>query len=88
MGRASALYTFILENFWTTVGLKVLFYNSQYFRRFPNFVEYFFFNFIGNFTNKISKISLLVNVCYPQQFYILLDLVLKLPLNEFIKSNK
>jgi hypothetical protein len=25
MGRASALYTFILENFWTKVGLKVLF---------------------------------------------------------------
>jgi hypothetical protein len=25
MGRASSLYTFILENFWTTVGLKVLF---------------------------------------------------------------
>jgi hypothetical protein len=24
-GRASALYTFILENFWTKVGLKVMF---------------------------------------------------------------
>jgi len=25
MERASVLYTFILENLWTTVGLKVLF---------------------------------------------------------------
>jgi len=25
MGGASALYTFILENFWTKSGLKVLF---------------------------------------------------------------
>jgi hypothetical protein len=34
MGRASALYTFILEHFWTRVGLKVLFINSSIWENF------------------------------------------------------
>jgi hypothetical protein len=30
MGTASALYTFILENFWTKFGLKLLFGTLDY----------------------------------------------------------
>jgi hypothetical protein len=40
MGRASALYAFILENFWTKVGLEVLFIIHSILENFAIFVEY------------------------------------------------
>jgi hypothetical protein len=40
MGRASAIYTFILENFWTRVGLKVLFSIQSLWENAASFVEY------------------------------------------------
>jgi hypothetical protein len=42
MGMASALYTFILENFWTKVGLKVLFRIPSIEKILLVFVEYLF----------------------------------------------
>ena len=40
MGRASALYAFILENGWTKVGLKVSFRIYSILENFTIFVEY------------------------------------------------
>jgi len=42
MWRASALYTFILENFWTKGGLKVLFRIRSILENFTVIVEYTF----------------------------------------------
>ena len=38
---------------------KSVVYNSQYFRKFPNIVEYFLFVVVGNFTTQIFKIPYL-----------------------------
>ena len=56
IGRASVLYTFILENFWTKFGLKALFIIPSICENFLVFVEYFLLIFIGNFTTEILKI--------------------------------
>ena len=49
--RASALYTFILENFWTKVGLKVFFKIPSTWEIFLDFVEHSF-HFHRKFHNR------------------------------------
>jgi hypothetical protein len=59
MGRASALYTFILEDFWTQVRLKCC---LKFLILKQNFLVLLnvFFIFIGNSTTKIFKILYLL----------------------------
>jgi hypothetical protein len=81
MGRSSWLYTFVPENFWTKIGLKIMF-------RVPSIWEiyaYFFVECPVHFRRKFQNWNAwLVNICYPLRFYILLGLVLKIPPSRII----
>jgi hypothetical protein len=53
MGTASKLHTFILEDFWTKIGLKVLFRVPSISASFAAFVKYLF-HFNKKFLNHDS----------------------------------
>ena len=59
IGRASALYTFMLED-WTQVCFKVLFKIPSFRANFASFFLNIFFIFIGNFTTEMFKILYLL----------------------------
>ena len=60
VGRARALYTSVVEHFWTKVGLISVVYKSQNFRKFCWCWLNILSIFIGNFTTKIFKILCLL----------------------------
>jgi hypothetical protein len=68
-------YILIFEDFWTKVGLEVLFKISSIWENF-NCICWNLFHFRRTFDNWIYKI---LHVCYPQWSYIFLGLVLKMP---------
>jgi hypothetical protein len=82
MRRASEVYTFTLEDFWTKFGLKVLFRIPSIWKHFDSFFNNFHFH--STFHNRdISNSSLTVSICYPQRFCVLLGFVLKCHLIRF-----
>jgi hypothetical protein len=60
MGRASVLYSFILENILVRVGLKVIFKNSKHLSKVCYFLLNIFSIFVENFTTEIFKILYLL----------------------------
>jgi len=51
-GKASALYTFVLKDFWTKVFKKCCIKSPVFEKISPDFVEYFFFNFHRKFHDR------------------------------------
>jgi len=55
MGRSSSLHTFVLENFWTKICLKLLFGVSSIWENSGNFLWKVLYIFIGNFRAETFK---------------------------------